>query len=81
MAKNPPMMPGVAKMSVYIPISVINCSLRSPSVLNTANSYRFSSISVCIKLNVRMKASRHTKKMTVTSTLLSIIRMNFYRSI
>ena len=46
-----------------------------PNVLRTANSYFLSSTSVCMSENIRMKLSKHTKKMTVARTLFNINSM------
>ena len=51
---------------------VIKELFRIPRVLNTANSYVLSSTSVCISEKIKMKLKKHTKNMTVASTLFSM---------
>jgi len=48
-----------------------------PKVLSTANSYFLSSTSVCIKEKIKIKLSKHIKKITVAKTLLSMFSIMF----
>mmetsp|Transcript_5577 Transcript_5577/g.9579 ORF Transcript_5577/g.9579 Transcript_5577/m.9579 type:complete len:271 (+) Transcript_5577:1772-2584(+) len=71
-ARKPRRMAGSAKSNVCRLISRMSERLRMPRVRSTANSYLRSSTSVCMSENIRMKLRRQMKKMTVTSTLLSM---------